>query len=57
MEALHGVAKNGIATVFPQAIGLGATFDARLLHQMAEAVAVEARVKFNMGSLVRASTA
>jgi len=57
MEALHGVAHNGIATVFPQAIGLGATFDARLLHQMAEAVAVEARVKFNMGSLVRASTA
>jgi beta-glucosidase len=47
-EALHGVANNGIATVFPQAIGLGATFDAPLLHQMAEVIAVEARVKFNM---------
>jgi beta-glucosidase len=46
-EALHGVANNGIATVFPQAIGLGATFDAPLLHQMAEVIAVEARVKFN----------
>lgn len=46
-EALHGVASNGIATVFPQAIGLGATFDAPLVHKMAEAIAVEGRVKFN----------
>ncbi len=46
-EALHGVAANGIATVFPQAIGLGATFDAPLLHQMAQATALEGRVKYN----------
>ncbi len=46
-EALHGVANNGIATVFPQAIGLAATFDAPLVKRMAGATAVEARVKFN----------
>ena len=45
-EALHGVANNGIATVFPQAIGLAATFDAPLVKRMAEATALEARVKF-----------
>ncbi|MDE7049232.1 MAG: glycoside hydrolase family 3 protein, partial [Lachnospiraceae bacterium] len=32
-EALHGVARAGQATVFPQAIGLGATFDEELLHE------------------------
>jgi beta-glucosidase len=47
-EALHGVANNGIATVFPQAIGLAATFNAPLVHEMAKAIGVEARVKFNM---------
>jgi len=47
-EALHGVANNGIATVFPQAIALAATFDAPLLHEMAKATAVEGRVKFNL---------
>ena len=46
-EALHGVAGNGIATVFPQAIGLGASFDAPLVHQMTQAIALEGRVKFN----------
>jgi beta-glucosidase len=46
-EALHGVANNGIATVFPQAIGLGATFDVPLLHEMGKAIGVEGRVKFN----------
>jgi beta-glucosidase len=45
-EALHGVA-GGFATVFPQAIGLAATFDAPVLHQMAAATAREARVKHN----------
>jgi beta-glucosidase len=47
-EALHGVAANGIATVFPQAIGLGATFDAPLIHEMAQVIGIEVRVKFNM---------
>jgi beta-glucosidase len=46
-EALHGVAGGGFATVFPQAIGLAATFDAPLLHEMAAATAREARVKYN----------
>jgi beta-glucosidase len=46
-EALHGVAGNGIATVFPQAIGLAATFDAPAIHRMAAATAREARVKYN----------
>ena len=46
-EALHGVANNGFATVFPQAIGLAATFDAPLVKQMAEATAREGRVKLN----------
>ena len=49
-EALHGVANNGIATVFPQAIGLAATFDAPLVKRMAEATALEASVKFNQAN-------
>ncbi len=46
-EALHGVARSGRATVFPQAIGLAATFDPKLLHEIAAAIADEARAKFN----------
>ncbi len=46
-EGLHGVARAGSATVFPQAIGLGATFDEELLEQVAEAISVEARAKYN----------
>jgi beta-glucosidase len=46
-EALHGVAGNGMATVFPQAIGLAATFDSDAIHEMAAATAREARVKYN----------
>lgn len=46
-EALHGVARNGLATVFPQAIGLGATFDPKLVHEMGVAISTEARVKYN----------
>ncbi|WP_052398069.1 glycoside hydrolase family 3 protein [Streptomyces sp. NRRL F-5123] len=42
-EALHGVAWLGAATVFPQAVGLGATWDAELVHRVAEAVSVELR--------------
>jgi beta-glucosidase len=44
-ECLHGVARAGVATVFPQAIGLAATFDAPLVHEMARAIADEARAK------------
>lgn len=46
-EGLHGIARNGFATVFPQAIGLAATFDPALLEQVGEVVGTEARAKFN----------
>lgn len=46
-EGLHGVARAGTATVFPQAIGLGATFDTELLQRIGEAVSTEARAKYN----------
>jgi beta-glucosidase len=42
-EALHGVAWIGRATVFPQAVGLGATWDRRLLRRVGEAVSTEVR--------------
>jgi beta-glucosidase len=44
-EALHGVARAGTATVFPEPIGLAATFDDQLVHQMAIAIGTEARAK------------
>jgi beta-glucosidase len=44
-EALHGVARAGVATVFPQAIGLAATFDAPLVHETAGVIGNEARAK------------
>ena len=46
-EALHGVARAGQATVFPQAIGLGATFDEQLVHDVADVIAEEGRAKYN----------
>lgn len=46
-EALHGVARNGKATVFPQAIGLAATFDPELIETVANAISDEARAKYN----------
>ncbi len=46
-EALHGVARAGVATVFPEPIGLAATFDPPLIHDMASAIATEARAKHN----------
>ena len=46
-EALHGVGRNGRATVFPQAIGLAATFDEDLIFRVASAISDEARAKFN----------
>lgn len=46
-EALHGVARNGIATVFPQAIGLAATWDTELMHRVATVISDEARAKFH----------
>ncbi|MHB9294583.1 Beta-glucosidase [Pillotina sp. SPG140] len=46
-EALHGVARAGMATVFPQAIGLAATFDETLVEQVAQAISDEARAKYH----------
>jgi beta-glucosidase len=46
-EALHGVARAGLATVFPQAIGLAATWDTTLMHRIAETISTEARAKYN----------
>jgi len=46
-EALHGVAGNGRATVFPQAIALGATFDPALIRQIASAIGDEGRAKYH----------
>lgn len=44
-ECLHGVARAGVATVFPQAIGMAASFDAPLLHTVATVISDEARAK------------
>lgn len=49
-EALHGIARAGIATSFPQAIGMAASFDKELLFQVGEAIATEGRAKYNMFS-------
>ena len=46
-EALHGVARAGVATVFPQAIGMAAAFNRQLLHEVAAAIAAEGRAKYN----------
>jgi len=46
-ECLHGVARAGIATVFPQAIALASTFDEELVEQVADAISDEARAKYN----------
>ncbi|MGM8228652.1 glycoside hydrolase family 3 N-terminal domain-containing protein [Cellvibrio sp. ARAG 10.3] len=47
-EALHGVARNGKATIFPQAIGLAATFDPDLAQKVASAISDEARAKYKI---------
>src|SRR5204863_3459281 len=46
-EGLHGVARAGQATVFPQAIGLAATFDTALMHRVADVISTEARAKYH----------
>ena len=42
-ECLHGVGRAGLATMFPQSIGLGATFDPTIIHEMTKAISDEAR--------------
>ena len=46
-EGLHGIARSGYATVFPQAIGLAATWDRPLMHEVATTISTEARAKNN----------
>lgn len=52
-EALHGVARAGVATVFPQAIALGATFDTTLVEKIADVISTEARAKYNASQRVK----
>jgi len=47
-ECLHGVARAGKATVFPQAIGMAATFDREMMLRMAEVTSTEARARYNL---------
>lgn len=47
-ESLHGVARNGKATVFPEPVAMGATFDTELVFRVANAISDEARAKFNI---------
>jgi len=49
-EALHGIARAGEATVFPQAIGMAATFNDALLREEASAISTEARAKYNLAA-------
>ena len=46
-EALHGVARSGVATIFPQAIGMAATFDDSLIYNVASTISDEARAMYN----------
>ena len=46
-ECLHGVGRAGVATVFPQAIGMAASFDEELMGRVATAIADEARAKYH----------
>ncbi|MGH4051147.1 MAG: glycoside hydrolase family 3 C-terminal domain-containing protein [Clostridium sp.] len=46
-EALHGVARAGVATIFPQAIGMAATFDENLLDKVAQVISTEGRAKYH----------
>ncbi len=45
-EGLHGVGRNGRATVFPEPIGLGATFDTELINQIGDVISTESRAKY-----------
>lgn len=51
-EGLHGVARAGTATIFPQAIGMAAMFDDEYLHKIADIIATEGRAKYNAHSKV-----
>src|ERR1700679_4284008 len=46
-EGLHGIARSGYATMFPQAIGMAATWDTPLINQISTVISTEARAKYN----------
>ena len=46
-EALHGVARAGVATMFPQAIGMAAAFDEEAMERVGDIIATEGRAKYN----------
>jgi beta-glucosidase len=46
-EGLHGIARSGYATLFPQAIGMASTWDTPLIHQVSTVISTEARAKYN----------
>lgn len=46
-EGLHGIARSGYSTLFPQAIGLAATWDSKLQRQVADVISIEARARYN----------
>jgi beta-glucosidase len=50
-EGLHGVARAGIASVFPQAIGLASTFNPKLMYDVASVISSEARAKYNQSKV------
>ena len=50
-EALHGVARAGSATSFPQAIGMGAAFDEEMMQEIGDTIATEGRAKYNAFSM------
>ena len=56
-EGLHGVGRNGRATVFPQAIGMAATWDPDLIERVATAISTEARAKYHEALRARGNTA
>ena len=49
-EALHGVARAGMATMYPQAVGMAATFDPELVEELGDVTATEGRAKYNAAS-------
>lgn len=49
-ESLHGVARAGVATMFPQAIGMAAAFDPDMMQEIGDVTATEGRAKYNMQS-------
>jgi beta-glucosidase len=49
-EALHGIARGGEATVFPQAVAMASTFNPQLIQAVADAISTEARAKYNLST-------